>query len=146
MGKKKPGGLTIEIAAVLAFQSGDVAGSTIGDLYVSALRKTGDLLYDAFVLGRGLKDPTLTGDKHALAMAFVDAGSRAQEALDADSDDKCKSAKVFRDILGKAVDDQGTQDYVFPMPDDCNLNGTQKAFARVRAGDAQVAGGDRRFG
>lgn len=156
MGNKKPGGLTIEIAAALAFQSGDVAGSTISDLYGSALHKTGDLLYDAFVLGRGLEDPTLTGeslyvrgedtDKQALATAFIDAGSRAQEALDADSDEKCKSAKVFRDILGKAVDDQGTQDYVFPMPDDCNLDGTQKAFARVRAGDAQVAGGDRRFG
>ncbi|MGW6695090.1 SMODS domain-containing nucleotidyltransferase [Rhodococcus sp. NPDC054953] len=156
MGKKKPGGLTIEIAAMLAFQSGDVAGTTLGGLYVSALRKTGDLLYNAFVLGLGLEDPTLTGerlyvrgedaDKQALATAFIDAGSRAQEALDADADDKCKAAKVFREILGKAVDDQGIQDYVFPTPDDCNLDGTRKSFTRVRAGDAQVAGGDRRFG
>ncbi|UQB75915.1 nucleotidyltransferase (plasmid) [Rhodococcus ruber] len=156
MGQKKPGGLTIEIAAMLAFQSGDVTGTTVGDLYVSALRKTGDLLYNAFVLSHGLEDPTLTGerlhvrgedaDKQALATAFIDAGARAQDALDADADDKCTAAKAFRDILGKAVDDQGSQDYVFPMPDDCNLNGTRKDFTRVRAGDAQVAGGDRRFG
>lgn len=154
MGSKKPGGLTIEIAAMLAFQSGDVTGTTAGELYVSALRKTGELLFNAFTLGLGLEDPTLAGerlyvrgedaDKQALATAFIDAGSRAQVALD--SDDKCKAAKVFRDILGKAVDDQGEQDHVFPMPDDCNLDGTRKAFTRVRAGDPQVAGGDRRFG
>jgi len=123
---------------------------------VSGLGETARLLYNAFVLGWGLDDPTLLGemlhvrgddaDKKALAEAFVDAGGRAQLALDADADDKCQSAKVFREILGKAVDDQGDQDYVFPMPDDCNLDGTGKAFTRVRAGDPQVVGGDRRFG
>lgn len=156
MGKKKPGGLTIEMAAVLAFQSGQVAGTTLTELYVSALRKTGELLYNAFVLGLGLDDPTLAGeslyvrgddaDKQALANAFVDAGRRAQGALDSSDDDKCQAAKVFRDILGKAVDDQGDQDHVFPMPDDCNLDGTRKRFAQVRVGDPQIAAGDRRFG
>lgn len=87
MGSKKPGGLTIEIAAMLAFQSGDVTGTTAGELYVSALRKTGELLFNAFTLGLGLEDPTLAGerlyvrgedaDKQALATAFIDAGSRA---------------------------------------------------------------------
>ncbi|MCA4997291.1 nucleotidyltransferase [Tsukamurella tyrosinosolvens] len=154
MGKRKPGGLTIEVAAVLAFQSGDVAGTTIGELYVSALRKVGALLHEAFVLGSGLDDPTLDDEKltirgddaskWALAEAFVTAGERAQNALD--SNDKCAAAKVFREILGKAVDDDGAQDFVFPMPDDCNLDGTAKDFARVRPGDPQVAGGNRRFG
>lgn len=156
MGKKRPGGLTVEIAAVLAFQSGDITGTTIGELYASALAKTGDTMYDAFVLGRGLDDPTLSdekvlvrgsdADKRQLAEAFVDAGAKAQQALNADADDKCQAARVIRDLLGKAVDDQGAQDYVFPMPDDCNLDGTPKAFSRVRAGDSTVAGGDRRFG
>ena len=156
MGTRKPGGLTVEIAAVLAFQSGEVAGATLSDLYVSALRQVGTELYNAFVLGLGLDDPTLDGeqvvvrgddaDKADLAAAFVDAGERAQSALDASDDDKCQSAKTFRDILGKAVDDQGDQDYVFPMPDDCNIDGTRKDFARVRPGDSTIAGGDRRFG
>lgn len=156
MGKRKPGGLTVEIAAALAFQSGDVAGTTIGDLYVSALRRVGTELHNAFVLGLGLDDPTLSGeqilvrgddaDKTALAKAFLDAGERAQGALVAGPDDKCRSAKVFQDILGKAVDDQGDQDHVFPMPDDCNLDGTPKDFSRARAGDPVIAGGDRRFG
>lgn len=156
MGKRKPGGLTIEVAALLAFQAGGVTGSTITELYVSALRETGSLLHDAFVLGLGLDDPTLEGerlyvrgddtDKQALAAAFVDAGARAQQALDASDEDKCRAAKTFRDILGRAVDDQGSQDYVFPMPADCNLDGTAKEFTRVRAGDPQIAAGDRRFG
>ncbi|WP_421740715.1 SMODS domain-containing nucleotidyltransferase [Cellulomonas sp.] len=156
MGDKKPGGLIIEMAALLAFQSGSVSGTTIGEVYVSALRATGERLYNAFVLGFGLEDPTLAGevlyvrgsdaDKSALATAFVEAGKRAQDGLDAGSDEKCEAAKVFRDILGKAVDDKGEPDYVFPMPDDCNLDGTRKAFTQVRAGDAQIPAGDRRFG
>jgi hypothetical protein len=155
-GKKKPGGLTVEMAAVAAFSSGAVAQGTLPEVYVSALRETGQQLYNAFVLGWDLDDPTLQGeklyvrgedaDKQALAIAFVEAGKRAQEALDAGDEDKCSAAKTFREILGKAVDDQGEQDYVFPMPDDCNLNGTRKAFTEVRPGDSRVAGGTRRFG
>lgn len=156
MGHRKPGGLTVEVAAVLAFQSGAVSGTTLTDLYVSALRETGALLYNAFVLGLGLDDPTLAGEKlhvrgedankQALANAFVEAGEKAARARDAGDEDKCTAAKTFRDILGKAVDDEGAQDFVFPMPDDCNLDGTPKSFARVRAGDTQIAAGDRRFG
>lgn len=156
MGKKKPGGLTVEIAVVAAFSSGAVNTGTVPEVFVSALRATGDVLRNAFVHGLGLDDPTLLGeklyvrgddaDKHALANAFADAGKRAQEALDAGDDDKCSAAKTLRDILGKAVDDQGEQDYVFPIPDDCNLNGTRKAFVVARPGDSQVPGGTRRFG
>jgi hypothetical protein len=54
--------------------------------------------------------------------------------------------ETFRDILGKAVDDQGDTDHVFPMPSDCNVDGTAKRFAAVTAGDRQVPAGDRRFG
>ncbi|NTW38598.1 MAG: nucleotidyltransferase [Cellulomonadaceae bacterium] len=156
MGKKKPGGLTIEMAAVSAFSSGAVVSGTLPEVYVSALRETGQVLHDAFVLGLDLDDPTLPGeklyvrgddaDKRALANAFVDAGDRARQALDAPADDKCSSAKTFRDILGKAPGDDGESEHVFPMPDDCNLDGSRKAYAAPRAGDAHVPGGDRRFG
>lgn len=156
MGDRKPGGLTIEIAALHAFQSGEVSGSNVSQMFVSALRKTGEILYAAFVLNGELADPTLINepllvrgsdaDKIDLATAFVDAGDRAQAALDAGDNDKGTAAKTFQDILGTAVDDVGSDDYVFPMPDDCNADGTRKQFAQVRAGDAQVAGGDRRFG
>jgi hypothetical protein len=158
MGNKKPGGLTVEIAALHAFQSGLVQGPTRADYYVSALRQTGNVLHNAFVLGFGLDDPTLPGEKivvrgtdetkEELAATFLDAATQAEEALakGADGDEKCAAAKIFRDLLGKAVDDVGDNDYVFPMPDVCNLDGTAKKFSGVSAGDSFVPAGNRRFG
>lgn len=154
MGKRRPGGLTIELAAVHAFRSGHVTGPTQADYYVSALREVGRVLTDAFTYSLGLDDPMLPGekvvvrgeqaDKEALALAFVNAATQADSALR--SSDRCAAAKTFRDLLGKAVDDQGNTDYVFPMPADCNLDGTAKRFTAVTAGDPLVPAGDRRFG
>jgi hypothetical protein len=154
MGKKKPGGLIVEIATLHAFRTGRVNGRTQAEYFVSALRETATVLTNAFIFGLGLDDPTLFGekvyvrgedaDKHALANAFKRAADDADAALN--SSDRCASAKTFRDILGKAVDDQGHNDYVFPMPFDCNVDGTAKRFAAVTAGDRQVPAGDRRFG
>jgi len=158
MGNKKPGGLTIEIAALHAFSSGLVHGPTHADYYVTALRETGNVLRNAFVLGLGLglDDPTLPGEKvvirgddetkRELANAFLEAATRAEDALGKRSDEKCAAAKVFRDLLGKAVDDVGDTDFVFPMPDVCNADGTAKRFSTVTAGDPVVPAGDRRFG
>ncbi len=150
---RKPGGLTVELAALHAFKTGLVAGPTLADYYATALRQTGNVLYNAFVLGRGLDDPTLTGekvlvrgsdeDKTALATAFLDAASQAEQALR--STDKCSAAKTFRDLFGKAVDDVGDTDFVFPMPATCNADGTAKRFATVTAGDPLVPA-SRRFG
>ena len=150
---RKPGGLTVEIAALHAFNTGLVTGPTHADYYATALRQTGNVLYNAFVLGWGLDDPTLLGekiavrgtdeDKVALATAFLDAAGQAEEALG--STDKCAAAKTFRDLLGKAVDDVGDTDFVFPMPPTCNADGTAKRFATVTAGDPLVPA-TRRFG
>lgn len=154
LGKRKPGGLTVEIAALHAFRTGNVTGPTRADYYVTALRETGNILYNAFVLGEGLDDPTLPGeqvlvrgseeDKTALANEFLAAADRAEEALA--STDRCAAAKTFRDLLGTAVDDIGDTGYVFPMPDTCNADGTAKRFTTVTAGDPLVPAGDRRFG
>lgn len=154
MGKRKPGGLTVEIAALHAFRTGLVNGPTQADFYASALRQTGTVLYNAFVLGIGLDDPTVPGekvvvrgedaDKRDLANAFLDAAGKAEEALG--RTDRCAAAKTFRDLLGKAVDDVGDTGYVFPLPADCNADGTAKRFATVMAGDRTVPAGDRRFG
>lgn len=157
LGNRKPGGLTVEIAALHAFTAGLVTGLVSGpthaDFYASALRQTGNVLHNAFVLGGGLDDPTLPGekitvrgsdeDKSALATAFLDAATDAEQALC--SDDKCAAAKTFRDLLGKAVDDVGDNDFVFPMPATCNIDGTAKRFAAITAGDPLVPA-TRRFG
>lgn len=154
VGKRPPGGLTVELAAVHAFRSGNVTGPTQADYYVSALREVGRVLTEAFTNSLGLDDPMLPGakvvvrgdqsDKEALALAFVNAATKAEAALN--SSDRCAAAKVFRDLLGKAVDDQGNTDSVFPMPADCNADGTAKRFTAVTAGDPLVPAGDRRFG
>lgn len=156
MGSTKPGGLAIEMAALNAFQAGLVQGDTLGSLYVSALGAIGDVLHNAFVLGLGLDDPTLPGRKLSIRGEHVDkvqlvdhlraVSTKAREALDAPETDKCAAAHTLRGILGEAVDDQENQDYVFPMPADCNDDGTARSLAAVRPGDARVAGGDRRFG
>lgn len=150
---RKPGGLTVEIAALHAFNTGLVTGPTHADFYATALRQTGNVLHNAFVLGCGLEDPTLLGekvlvrgsdeDKTALATAFLDAAEQAEGALR--STDKCAAAKIFRDLLGKAVDDVGDTDFVFPMPVTCNADGTAKRFAAITAGDSLVPA-TRRFG
>ena len=151
--KRKPGGLTVEIAALQAFNTGLVTGPTQADYYATALRQTGNVLNNAFVLGWGLDDPTLQGekvlvrgsdeDKSALASEFLDAAEQAEQALR--SSDTCAAAKIFRDLLGKAVDDVGDTDFVFPMPATCNADGTAKRFAAITAGDPLVPA-TRRFG
>ena len=150
---RKPGGLTVEIAALHAFNTGLVTGPTHAEFYASALRQTGEVLRNAFVLGYGLDDPTLPGekvvvrgsdeDKTALVTAFLDAAQQAEQALR--STDKCAAAKTFRDLLGKAVDDVGDTDFVFPMPETCNADGTTKRFTKITPGDPLVPA-TRRFG
>jgi hypothetical protein len=154
LGKRKPGGLTVEVAAVHAFRSGMVSGPTHADFYATALRQTGNVLHNAFVLGLGLDDPTLPGekvvvrgsdaDKRDLATKFLDAAGKAEDALG--SSDRCAAAKTFRELLGTAVDDVGDTGHVFPMPAECNLDGTAKRFVAVTAGDRTVPAGNRRFG
>jgi hypothetical protein len=154
MGKRRPGGLVVEIAAYHAFASGLVTGPTHADYFASALRETANVLHRAFVLGFELDDPTMPmakivvraeqEDKAALVEAFTAAATRAKDALE--SDDLCAAAKTFQELLGKAVDDQGGSDYVFPMPPTCKADGTAKRFAAVTAGDQLVPAGNRRFG
>jgi hypothetical protein len=154
VGKKRPGGLVVELAAYHASNRGLVSGSSQAEYYVTALEGITTVLREAFIYGLGLDDPTLPGEKivvraddtekRNLVDKFAEAAAAARAAFDAS--DKCAAAKTFRDLLGKAEDDQGDQDYVFPMPDTCNLDGTAKRFTAVTVGDRGVPGGNRRFG
>jgi Second Messenger Oligonucleotide or Dinucleotide Synthetase domain len=156
MGKKKPSGLIVEIAAFHAFNSGHVDGASNAEWYVAALRETARVLRAAFVEGYGLDDPTLPGeqirlgsttaDQLRLAERFSRAAEEAQQALERTETEVCGAAKAFRDLLGKAVDDSGDTGFVFPMPDYCNVDGTRKAFTGVTAGEPRIPAGDRRFG
>lgn len=154
LGVKRPGGLVVELATYHAFARGLVSGTSQAEYYVTALEGVTTVLREAFVYGWGLDDPTLPGEKivvraddeqkRALVDKLDEAATAARAAFDAG--DICAAAKTFRDLLGKADDNDGNPQHVFPMPDTCNADGTAKRFAAVTAGDRGVPGGNRRFG
>ena len=144
---KQPSGLYFEILTHHAFASGAVDGGNIAESYCSALQGVVAELETA--MDEGLADPTMEdavvqtqasdAELRAARDTFRSLVERAQSALG--ENDRCASAKVFRDLLGRNSDG----DVVFPMPSDCNENGTWKAAAAVTAGDRHVPAGDARF-
>jgi hypothetical protein len=142
----QPPGYYFEILTYHAFDSGDVTGSNIAEYFCSALH--GVVTQLEVAIEDGLADPTIEGAlvstrasteqlKKALE-TFRTVAARADEALG--EEDHCRAAKVFQDLLGKTSEG----DTVFPMPQDCNEDGTKRAAA-VIAGDRHVPAGDRRF-
>ena len=125
---KRPGGLYFEILAYHAFATG-CAGS-LPERYVDAVSSIADQL-EAVVAGGGLEDPSMEGeliDVRATALqmstaarVFRSLAARVQAALD--TSDDCRAAADFRAILGKRSDDD---EWVFPLPEYCNENGTPK--------------------
>lgn len=144
---KRPGGFFFEILTWHAFDEG-LDGDNVAELYVGALRSIANQI-DEFVDGGDVADPTMDdatisirateSQKQKAAEIFADLAAKAEEAL-AD-DNKCRTAKAFRDILGKNSDDE----WVFPMPAGCNDDGTARAVVATTAGDRHVPAGSRRF-
>lgn len=143
----QPGGLYIEILTLHAFDELTETSTSLTEAFCSALKGVSAQLRIA--AEDGLSDPTLPGKTistratdHDLEIAlqvFETLSSKAEEAL-AD-DDRCRAAKIFREILGKNSDEE----YVFPMPDDCSEDGTKLFAPAIVAGDKHVPEGDRRF-
>jgi hypothetical protein len=148
LGRAKPGGLLVELAAFEACRRGIVLGNNQADFYASAMEGVATVIAE-HVGGDEIPDPTLPGHTvkvRATEIQWVAARdkfqSAAEKARDAYKDtDRCSSAKKFRDLLGGNDD----FDLVLPMPSDCNEDGTSKASAIV-AGDRHVPAGNRRFG
>jgi len=150
LGKQKPGGLYFEIAAYNAFAAGSVSGDSVAEYYTSALAGVADQLDLAIGQGLGLDDPSMPGEKiqvratpAQLATArrkFREAAGKAAEAHA--ETNRCRAAKLFQELLGR----NGDGELVFPLPDDCNPDGTAKSLAYLRPGDRRVPAGDRRFG
>jgi hypothetical protein len=150
LSRQKPGGLYFEIAAYNAFAAGSVAGSSAAEYYTSALAGIADQLDLAIGQGLGLDDPSMPDEKirvratpAQLATArrkFREAAGKAADALA--ETNRCRAAKLFQELLGR----NGDEELVFPLPDDCNPDGTTKALAYLRPGDRRVPAGDRRFG
>lgn len=149
LGKAKPGGFFIEVATYQAFASGNVSGTDQAEYYASALRAVSNIIDDFVLLGIGVDDPTLAGEKisinatdeelEALRTKFLEAAASAEQALD--EEDEGQAALGFRALLGK--DDDG--EWIFPMPPGFDEDGTKRASVLV-AGERAVPAGRRTFG
>ena len=125
---KRPGGLYFEILTYHAFSAG-ISGS-LTERYVAVLNSIATQLEDV-VDGGDVDDPSMPDEVitvRATQAQFEDAAAKfrslattAQDALDIDDD--CGAAAEFRKLLGQRTDDQ---EWVFPMPDYCNEDGTKR--------------------
>lgn len=149
LGKKKPGGFFIEVAAYQAFESGLVSGNDQAEYFTSALQEVSNIIGNFVTYGIHVTDPTLPGhtisvratddELDAARSRFADAAISAGEAL-ADEDEG-KAALRFQNLLGK----NGDGDTVFAMPPGFNDDGTKRASV-ISAGGRVVPAGTRTFG
>lgn len=148
LGKARPGGLWFEMALYEACRSGSVpTDGNYAQQYTAALEKIADLLDDRVDNGVDIPNPAIEGEVitvRATNTQWETARTKFREAATAaraacDSDDRCWAAREFQKLL----DGNDDFEYVFPMPSDCNADGTRK-FATVTAGDRNVPG-DSRF-
>lgn len=144
--RKHPSGLYVEVLTYWAFGHG-VTGSSVAEYLTNALQRAAVRMHTA--LSEGLPDPTLDGKKidtkasaddlKHTATTLDQLTESARRAL-AD-EDECRSALIWRDLLG--TNEAGE---VFPMPDFCNPDGTRKTTgATARAGERLVPAGEGRF-
>jgi hypothetical protein len=121
-GKERPGGLFTEVAAYYVWGDRLVTGSTWAELLTSTMEQVAKRFEDC--AENGLPDPVLgTPMKPALdswqwttaAQGLNRLAEQAREALDSE---RCRAAKMWREILG--TNERGQ---VLPLPDGCDANG-----------------------
>lgn len=149
LGKAKPGGFFLEVAAYQAFKSGSVSGNDQAEYYVSALRAVSGVIGRFVQFGIGVDDPTLPGETinvratndewERVSAKFSEAATSAEAALT--EEDEGVASLAFRALLGKSGDDE----LVFPMAPGFNEDGTKRASSIV-AGERTVPAGQRTFG
>ncbi len=149
LGKGKPGGFFIEVAAYQAFGSGRVSGDDQAGYYVSALQEISQIINNFVTYGLEVNDPTLPG--HSISIratedeldsartCFADAALSACDALA--EQDEGKAALIFQKLLGN----NGDGDTVFLMPPGFDKDGTKRASV-ISAGARIVPAGPRTFG
>lgn len=138
---KRPGGFYFEILTYHAFASG-LSGKNIPTLYVQALEHIAGQL-EVIAAGGSVADPAIPGENlkvrvsdaehQTAATKFREVATAARRAYSDDND--CRAALAFQKLLGRRSDDK---EWVFPMPDYCNADGTTKAA--VQRGDSTVPG------
>lgn len=143
---RHPGGLYVEMALYRACDLGYVSGDDIRTFYVSALNGVATVTTNKVKYGVEIPDPTMLGKDlvfratdnqwDAAEQKFRDAAADATKAL---NQTRCGEAAIFHRLLGKNSDDE----WVYPLPDDCNLDGTTKS--QIQVGERSAHGGNQRF-
>jgi hypothetical protein len=122
LGGQRPGGLFVEVAVYYVWNEQLVTGTTYAELLAATMEHVGARLIEC--ADDGLADPVLgTPLKPALdPWQWRSAGQTferlAGEARAALSSERCRAAKLWRDILG--TNDRGQ---ILPLPDGCDAAG-----------------------
>jgi hypothetical protein len=122
LGQQRPGGLFTEVAAYYVWNDRLVTGDSWAEILTSTLEEVAQRFEQA--AEEGLKDPVLDTPMKpdiepwrwiSAADTFNRLAEQAREALDAE---RCRAAKIWRDILG--TNERGQ---VLPLPDGCDAAG-----------------------
>lgn len=146
---EQPGGYYFEVLVYHAFQNLEPHENTVAAYLCVVLREIADRL-PGCVTG-GPADPTLddrtittkaTREQiEAAAERIAEAAQLAQEALA--EEDICASALKWQELLGK-TQHTDEPEFVFPLPEACNADGTVKPTGGlVKGAPAVPAGRDR---
>lgn len=122
LGSQRPGGLFVEIAAYYVWNEQQVTGSSWAELLASTFEHVGARLVKCAqdgmadpVLGTTLKPELDFWQWNSAGLTFQRLAGEAKEAL---GEEKCRAAKIWRDILGS--NDRGQ---VLPLPEGCDAAG-----------------------
>lgn len=143
----QPGGFYFEILTYWAFNNGSLDATSRADYLIAALDYIEQELPE--VLDRGLDDPTMEGyeittrateaDFDAAIDKIAEAADLARRALD--EPDDCKSAVLWRQLLGKTSDGED----VFPLPEYCNADGSRRTSPTTKVGAVTSPAGSGRY-
>jgi hypothetical protein len=146
-----PGGFYIEVLTLQVFNDLEPDHKTVADYLTEVLRGVADAMA-TIVEGGGLADPTLEGniistkatddEIDAAAVKLSEAADLAEDALKDKS--TCQAAVKWRTLLGVTKNTE-TEEHVFPLPDYCNPDGTQKTTSSIKPGSSTVPAGDGRY-
>lgn len=146
----QPGGYYFEVLTWHAFQDKNPEESTVAEYLTLILRAVADSL-PAFT-NNGPPDPTMDGKtikSKATPIQIQAASERIAEAADLaeralGEEDPCRSAKLWQELLGTT---QGTDtaEFVFPMPEYCNADGTERQSQSIDRGSPAVPAGSDRY-
>lgn len=145
-----PGGFYLEVLTLQVFNDLDPDEDTVAAYLATVLPGIVDGLRAA--AEDGLADPTLEGSvisTKATDEELAEAADRIEEAARLAGDavrekSVCKAAVMWRRLLGTTKHTE-VDEHVFPLPEYCNADGTEKSTSRITTGARTVPAGSDRY-